>query len=155
MVMNILLVVQFLMALGLIIVVLLQADKGTGLSGAFGGGAGHTKFGLLSGGTPLGKATVILGVFFIVNSIFMAYLARSGANNMVKPDKSAVEQHAPASTIPGMPPLPTPGADIPAGAEVPAGESKVPAGESKVPAGESEVPAGESESATPANTDSK
>ncbi|MEA2063544.1 MAG: preprotein translocase subunit SecG [Gemmatimonadota bacterium] len=103
MLLNILLVVQFLLALGLIIVILLQADKGSGLSGAFGGGASHTRFGMLSGGTPMGKATVALGTLFLVNSIFMAYLARSSANQFITDQKTATEQTIPAPEFPMIP----------------------------------------------------
>jgi preprotein translocase subunit SecG len=113
--MNIFLVAQFLLALGLIIVILLQSDKGTGLSGAFGGGASHTKFGLLSGGTPLGKATVVLGTVFIINSIFMTYLARASANKFVAEQKAAVEQQIPIQQLPVTPGVPIDAAPVESG----------------------------------------
>lgn len=66
---TLLLIVHFLICVALIVVVLLQADKGVGLSGAFGGGASHTIFG--SGGSLgfLGKMTTGMAGLFMLTSL--------------------------------------------------------------------------------------
>lgn len=70
---TVLLILHFLIAVVLIVVVLLQADKGSGLSGAFGGGAAQAVFG--SGGSIgfLGKLTTVVAILFMVTS-FSLYL---------------------------------------------------------------------------------
>lgn len=67
--------VHTLIALGLIIVVLLQADKGEGLSGAFGGGAAQTMFGAKGSLDFFGKLTTVLAVVFILTSFTLTYMA--------------------------------------------------------------------------------
>ncbi|MCK9224185.1 MAG: preprotein translocase subunit SecG [Candidatus Muirbacterium halophilum] len=75
-----------LIALGLIIVVLLQADKGEGLSGAFGGGAAQTMFGAKGSLDFFGKLTTVFAVIFIITSFTLTYMAtqnfRAGSSNI-------------------------------------------------------------------------
>lgn len=70
-----LLLAHIFLALGIIVFVLLQADKGSGLSGAFGGGASQTIFG--SGGDLglYGRLTAIFAGLFMVTSFSLYLLA--------------------------------------------------------------------------------
>lgn len=89
---TLLLIVHFLICVALIVVVLLQADKGIGLSGAFGGGASHTIFG--SGGSLgfLGKMTTGMAALFMLTSLGL-YLISVNQHRGVTP--SLQNQRAP------------------------------------------------------------
>ena len=69
-------VAQIIASLVLILLVLLHAGKGGGLSDMFGGGGG------LSGGTSmerrLDKLTVVLAVIFGITTFFLAYQSAKG-----------------------------------------------------------------------------
>lgn len=65
---------HFIITLGLIIVVLMQADKGSGLSGAFGGGASQTIFGSTGGIDFIGKVTTALAILFMLTSLGLCIL---------------------------------------------------------------------------------
>lgn len=69
---NVLLVLEFILAILLIVVVLMQPSKQDGLRGFIGGGAQDTFFSKNKGRTSevmLSKATVILAVLFALNTI--------------------------------------------------------------------------------------
>ncbi len=69
MLVNLLYFLHFLITVGLIVVVLMQADKGSGLSGAFGGGASQTIFGSTGGIDFIGKITTTLAILFMITSL--------------------------------------------------------------------------------------
>jgi len=69
MLVNLLYFLHFLITVGLIVVVLMQADKGSGLSGAFGGGASQTIFGSTGGIDFIGKVTTTLAILFMITSL--------------------------------------------------------------------------------------
>lgn len=72
----VLLVLHVLISVVLVTVVLLQAGRGGGLSGAFGaGGGGQALFGGRGAATFLNKATVALGGMFFVTSLALAILS--------------------------------------------------------------------------------
>jgi len=73
-----LVVFHVLVCVALIIVVLLQSSKGEGLAGtAFGGGLGGAVFGGRGAGSFLSKATTVLAILFMVNSIGLAFMSSS------------------------------------------------------------------------------
>jgi preprotein translocase subunit SecG len=72
------LIVHAVVTIALIIIVLLQADKGEGLSGAFGGGAAQTIFGTKGSLDFFGKLTTILAIVFIITSLTLTYMAGKG-----------------------------------------------------------------------------
>ncbi len=78
---TLLLVVFALCAVLLIVLVMMQDDQGEGLGGIFGGGS-STPFGS-SSGNVLTKITGILGVVFIVCSLGLAYVTKSGDSDDV------------------------------------------------------------------------
>lgn len=80
-------VVEVLCCLLLIGLVLLQKSKSEGLGLAFGAGAGESLFGARAGNV-LSRATVILGIVFMANSLLLGVL-------FAQKDKTLMEQ-APA-----------------------------------------------------------
>ena|GEM_PF-395602 len=78
-----------IVAVGLILVVLLQSSKGEGLTGtAFGGGGGGggiggAVFGGRGAGSFLSKATTVLAILFMVNCIALAFMSAGGRTNTV------------------------------------------------------------------------
>jgi len=71
---NILLIVQILVALGIIGLVLIQQGKGADAGAAFGGGASGTVFGSKGSGNFLTKLTTALAALFFANSLMLAWL---------------------------------------------------------------------------------
>lgn len=55
----------------LIVIVLLQADKGEGLSGAFGSGAAATLFGERGASEPIVKLTTMVAIVFMITSLIL------------------------------------------------------------------------------------
>ena len=80
-------VVEVLCCLLLIGLILLQKSKNEGLGLAFGAGAGESLFGARAGNV-LSKATVVLGIVFLANTLFLGIL-------FAQKDKMLMEQ-APA-----------------------------------------------------------
>lgn len=85
---KLLLGLHVFVCLVLILVVLLQSSKGSGLAGAFGGGGGQTMFGGQETATFLSKLTTYLAVLFMVLSLVLAFMSarRStpGARSIVR-----------------------------------------------------------------------
>ncbi|MFZ2955669.1 MAG: preprotein translocase subunit SecG [Candidatus Ozemobacteraceae bacterium] len=110
--------IHFLVCLGLVIVVLLQADKGEGLAGAFGGGASNTLFGERGAAGPMAKITTGMAIVFmftsLILSVFLPYL--EGTSSMSPrtvqtsgSTRSPVESDMPApagAALPGATALP-------------------------------------------------
>jgi preprotein translocase subunit SecG len=72
---TILLVLQVLVAVGLIGLILIQHGKGADAGAAFGSGASSTVFGSQGSSSFLTKATAILAFVFLANSLSLAYIA--------------------------------------------------------------------------------
>jgi preprotein translocase subunit SecG len=72
-----LIIVHIIIALGLIVTVLLQSGKGTGLAGAFGGGGGAmgAVFGGRGAATFLSKLTTTLAIAFFLSCLAQTLLA--------------------------------------------------------------------------------
>ncbi|HNV69880.1 MAG TPA: preprotein translocase subunit SecG [Candidatus Ozemobacteraceae bacterium] len=64
--------VHFIVCFGLIVIVLLQANKGEGLAGAFGGGASSTIFGERGDGGIMAKFTTGAAIIFMVTSLILS-----------------------------------------------------------------------------------
>ena len=86
---QILLVVQVLIAVGVIGLVLLQQGKGADAGAAFGGGGAGSVFGSRGPATLLTRMTAVLAAVFFVNSIGLAYLAREASTR----NQSVVERY--------------------------------------------------------------
>lgn len=77
---TVLIITHILICVGLSIVVLLQAGKGGGLSGAFGGAGAQTVLGKRGAATFLSRLTRWMAIGFMVVSLGLAFLysQRSG-----------------------------------------------------------------------------
>ncbi|MGS0939377.1 preprotein translocase subunit SecG [Pseudomonas luteola] len=73
-------VVHLLMALGLVVLVLLQQGKGADAGASFGAGASGTVFGSQGSATFLSRFTAILAAVFFATSLGLAYFAKEKAN---------------------------------------------------------------------------
>jgi preprotein translocase subunit SecG len=77
---NLLIGLHVVVCFVLILVVLLQSSKGSGLAGAFGGGGGQTMFGGQETASFLSRLTTYLAVAFMLLALLLAFLsARRGA----------------------------------------------------------------------------
>jgi preprotein translocase subunit SecG len=110
-----LIVVHVIVSAVLVIVILLQAGKGSGLGGAF-GGSSQAVFGGRGAQTFLGKVTSASAAVFMLTSLSLSYLStRSGS--VVKeapapaapaPLQSAPLQSSPPRPVQGAPTAPAP-----------------------------------------------
>ncbi len=109
---TLLLVVQVLLAVGVIVLVLLQHGKGADAGAAFGSGASATVFGSRGAGSFLSRTTAILATLFFANSLLLSTPLVIG------------DSKGPASVIERVQPAPAP-RETPAD-EAPAAPSDVP-----------------------------
>ncbi len=130
---NILLIVQILVALGIIGLVLIQHGKGADAGAAFGGGASGTVFGSKGSGNFLTKLTTGLAALFFANSLMLAWLVAhpgsAGEGSIIPTQVVAPAEGAPAldsaSAVMNTTPV-----DVPGGAastEAPAVDATKPA----------------------------
>jgi preprotein translocase subunit SecG len=106
-------IVHIMVALGLILVVLLQSGKGADIGAAFGGGSSQTVFGARGGATFLSRATTVLAVMFMVLSIGLTLVSSSRGRAVALPEE--LPKSAPAPSAPAAP-----GAQAPAPPAAPA-----------------------------------
>lgn len=99
--------VHVIVCVGLIVIVLLQADKGEGLAGAFGGGASSTVFGERGAGGFMSKLTTSMAVVFMITSLIISvYVPRWETEAPASP---AIELSSPSAPS-AMPMAPAPAA---------------------------------------------
>ena len=75
-------VLHVIVCLFLMLTVLLQSGKGGGMA-AFGGGGTETAFGARAGATLLTRATTILAALFMVISLVLGIMWRTGGGSVV------------------------------------------------------------------------
>ncbi len=90
-----LLIVQFALAITLTIIILLQKSSSIGL-GAY-SGSNDSLFGSKGPANFLSKATMAIGLVFVINTVFLGYLYNEQRN------KSAVDSIKTDSLIPATP----------------------------------------------------
>ncbi|MBI4536449.1 MAG: preprotein translocase subunit SecG [candidate division NC10 bacterium] len=97
---------HLLVAIGLILIVLLQSGKGADIGAAFGGGSSQTVFGGRGAATFLSKLTTAFAILFMVTSIVLTILsAQRGTTSVVGEDRPApAPQSAPAAPATPTPP---------------------------------------------------
>ena len=76
---TLLYVLHFVVCIAIIVIVLLQADKGSGLAGAFGGGGSYAKFGDEGGFDFMGKLTTGVAVAFMILSLVISIYTKKHA----------------------------------------------------------------------------
>jgi preprotein translocase subunit SecG len=112
-------ILHVLIALGLILVVLLQSGKGADIGAAFGGGSSQTVFGGRGAATFLSKLTTVLAVLFMVMSIVLTlHASRQGTSTVIPEDRPTPASSTPAQTTPA-PPAPAPQSQAPAAPPAP------------------------------------
>jgi preprotein translocase subunit SecG len=92
-----LIIMHVFVSIFLILVVLLQTGKGSGMGAAFGGSA-QTLFGSRGKSTPLQKITAVMAVLFMSLSIALASFSVSG--------RSSLTEETPAGNEAGIAPEP-------------------------------------------------
>lgn len=100
--------IHILVCIWLIVIVLLQAGKGSGLSGLFGGGSAPEAIFGGGGDNALKKITTVSAVVFLITSTLLyVYVARQGSTSVVRPiaaPASPVQAPAvPGQSIPAAP----------------------------------------------------
>lgn len=68
--------VHVLTSIVLVVSILLQAGKGTGLGAAFGVGSSQTLFGAQGSGHFLSRVTIVGALIFLVTSMSLAFIAK-------------------------------------------------------------------------------
>jgi len=90
--MTFLSIIHILACVALIVIVLLQADKGENLSGAFGGGGSYAVFGKRGATGVIAKLTTIAAVIFMLTSFGLTYFVASSGNNVPRPPAQTSSQ---------------------------------------------------------------
>ena len=110
---GVLLTVHILVSVLLVIAILLQAGKGSDLGAVFGGSGSQALFGTAGPMDFIKKATIVLVVLFMINSLLLGYVvkARPTASVMSTSSKAKTTQTMPASAKqPVLPAAPAPAA---------------------------------------------
>ncbi len=94
----------------LVIIVLMQASKGGGLAGSFGGATMGTMFGVRRSADFLSRATTILATIFIGLSLIinLFFLPNKGPSTESVIQRGGQQQSLPPPVPPITPPEPTP-----------------------------------------------
>ncbi len=95
--------IHILVCVGLIVIVLLQADKGEGLAGAFGGGASSTVFGERGSGGFMSKLTTTMAVVFMITSLIIAVYVPRWEEASPSAQYSAPAMPMAPAAMPGLP----------------------------------------------------
>ena len=114
---NLLLLVQVLAALGMIGLILVQHGKGADMGAAFGSGSSGSLFGATGGANFLSRTTSVLAAVFFVCTLALAYFGNlrtstDGSGSVL--ERAAIPATAPAGAgdkIPGASPAPEAAAD--------------------------------------------
>ncbi|HEX2243063.1 MAG TPA: preprotein translocase subunit SecG [Gammaproteobacteria bacterium] len=94
---GILLIIDVLLAIGIIALVLLQHGKGADAGAAFGSGASATVFGARGSASFLSRTTAVFATLFFINSVGLAFIV-----SHQPADRSVTEQlmNKPAADVP-------------------------------------------------------
>ena len=123
MLVNVILTVQIMTALGMIGLILIQHGKGADMGAAFGSGSSGSLFGASGSANFLSRTTAVLAVFFFVSTLALAYFGNA------RPASTGSVLEGPAATTAPVAPAPEAGsaATIPGNAAPAAAESPAPA----------------------------
>jgi len=109
------LIAHTLIALGIILLVLMQRGKGADAGAAFGAGASGTVFGARGSGSFFSRMTAILATAFFASSLTLAYLSSQRTVTEERLIENAQPLVDPVTTVPDL-------AEEPAMDEVPAAD---------------------------------
>ena len=91
--------IHVIVSIALILIVLLQTGKGADMGAVFGGAGSQALFGTTGAATFLGKMTTVAAVVFMITSLSLAYLSKSGGESVVSNIKPAAQQTQPAAPV--------------------------------------------------------
>lgn len=97
---NVVLAVQMLSALGMIGLVLIQHGKGADMGAAFGSGSSGSLFGASGSANFLSRSTAVLAAVFFVATLALAYFGNA------RPASSGSVLESPAASVPAGPATP-------------------------------------------------
>jgi preprotein translocase subunit SecG len=102
--------VQLASAAAIVFLVLLQRGKGAEAGAGFGAGASGTVFGARGATTALSRATAIFAAIFMLNSLFLAYLATRPSTETPRTllDEAAQKPASLPGSGSSVPPAPAP-----------------------------------------------
>ncbi len=92
-------IIHLIACFSLILIVLLQSGKGQSMGAMFGGSGSQALFGSSGASSFLTKATTAVAVVFMLTSLTLAYVSKSGQESVI-PDFLPItqqEQQVPAS----------------------------------------------------------
>ncbi|MCD6586574.1 MAG: preprotein translocase subunit SecG [Desulfobacteraceae bacterium] len=95
--------IHVIVCIALILIVLLQTGKGADMGAVFGGAGSQALFGNTGAATFLGKMTTVAAVVFMITSLTLAIISKSGEKSVVSDIQPATQQAQPA-----VPDQPTP-----------------------------------------------
>ena len=110
---NVILAVQILAALGMIGLILVQHGKGADMGAAFGSGSSGSLFGASGSANFLSRTTAVLAAVFFITTLALAYFGNSrpaSSGSVLETPAAAVPASAPASEAPAAPATPASGA---------------------------------------------
>jgi preprotein translocase subunit SecG len=122
-VVNVILAIQMLTALGMIGLILIQHGKGADMGAAFGSGSSGSLFGASGSANFLSRTTAVLATIFFVATLALAYFGNQ------RPASSGSVLETPAVAVPAAGSAPAAGAStaVPAPAAEPAsGAAQIP-----------------------------
>jgi preprotein translocase subunit SecG len=109
---TLLIVLFVFVCVSMVVVILLQAGKGQGLAGTFGGPGAGAVFGGRGAATFLSKATAILATIYLCLSLLIGYVYRTQSEvqreSLIQQESG--QEQLPASSVP-LAPIGTPPAD--------------------------------------------
>jgi len=121
MLVNIILAVQILSALGMIGLILVQHGKGADMGAAFGSGSSGSLFGASGSANFLSRSTAALATVFFVSTLALAYFGNA------RPTSTGSVLEGPAAAVPAPAATASTDASVPAPAAVPAsGAAEIP-----------------------------
>jgi preprotein translocase subunit SecG len=97
---TVLMVVEIFISIFLIIVVLMQASKGGGLAGSFGGSNIGTVFGVRRASDFLSKSTTVLATVFVLLAMVINFML-PGREGEIR--QSVIQTVPPPATVPPQP----------------------------------------------------
>ncbi|MCF8025472.1 MAG: preprotein translocase subunit SecG [Desulfobacteraceae bacterium] len=92
--------IHLIVCFALIAIILLQTGKGASMGAMFGGAGNQTLFGQTGASSFLGKATTVAAVVFMLTSLSLAVMSKSGDKSVVGDMKPAAEQSQEATQAP-------------------------------------------------------
>ena len=131
---NLLMVVQILSALGMIGLILVQHGKGADMGAAFGSGTSGSLFGASGGANFLSRTTAVLAAVFFVCTLAQAYFgnlrtaptSEGSVLERAKPVTSTAADQVPGAVTPSPAPSPSAPSSVPAPAADGSPASQIP-----------------------------